>query len=79
METGKATGMDGIPVYVWKCLREYGIGMLWDLMQIIYELEKIPIMEWKDSVIVSIYREKGDIQDCESHCYYITVFTCTRI
>ena len=33
MKNGKATGMDGIPVEVWKCLGEEGIDMLWDLMQ----------------------------------------------
>ena len=31
MKNGKATGMDGIPVEVWKCLGEEGIDMLWDL------------------------------------------------
>ena len=33
MKNGKAKGMDGIPVEVWKCLVEEGIDMLWDLMQ----------------------------------------------
>ena len=42
MKNGKATGMDGIPVEVWKCLGEEGIDMLWNLMQVIYEQEKIP-------------------------------------
>ena len=32
-KNGKATGMNGIPVEVWKCLGEEGIDMLWDLMQ----------------------------------------------
>ena len=63
MKTGKATGMDGIPVEVWKCLGEDGIDMLWDLMQGIYEQETIPT-EWRDSVIIPIYKDKGDIQDC---------------
>ena len=33
-------------------------------MQGIYEQEKIPT-EWIDSVIIPIYKEKEDIQDCE--------------
>ena len=66
MKNGKATGMDGIPVEVWKCLGEEGIDMLWDLMQGIYEQETIPT-EWRDSVIIPIYKEKGDIQDCENY------------
>ena len=32
----------------------------------IYEQEKIPT-EWRDSVILPIYKEKGDIQDCENY------------
>ena len=58
--------MDGIPVEVWKCLGEEGIDMLWDLMKGIYEQEKIS-MEWRDSVIIPIYKEKGDIQDCGNY------------
>ena len=37
MKKGKETGMDRIPVDVWKCLGEEGIDMLCDLMQRIYE------------------------------------------
>ena len=58
--------MDGIPVEVWKCLGEEGIDMLWDLMKGIYEQEKITT-EWRDSVIIPIYKEKGDIQDCGNY------------
>ena len=54
MKNGKAMGIEGIPVEVWKCLGEEGIDMLWDLMQGIYERETIP-KEWRDSVIISIY------------------------
>ena len=49
MKNGKATGMDGIPVEVWTYLGEEGIDMPWDLMQGIYEQEKMPT-EWRDSV-----------------------------
>ena len=58
--------MDGIPVEVWKCLGEEGIDMLWDLMKGIYEQEQIPT-EWRDSVIIPTYKEKGDIQDCGNY------------
>ena len=66
MNNGKATGMDGIPVEVWKCLGEEVIDMLCDLMRGIYEHEKIPT-EWRDSVIIHIYTEKGDIHDCGNY------------
>ena len=63
---GEATGMGGIPVGVWTCSGEEGIGMLWDLMQRIYEQDNIT-MDWRDSVIVLIHKEKEDIQDCKMH------------
>ena len=57
MKNGKATGMDGIPVEVWKCLGEEGIDMLCDLMKGIYKQEKIPT-EWRNSVIIHIYNRR---------------------
>ena len=66
MKYGKAREMDLIPVEVWKCLGEEGIDMLWDLMQGIYEQQKIST-EWRDSEIIHIYKEKGDIQDCGNY------------
>ena len=66
MKNGKATGMDGIPVEAWECLGEEGVDMLWDLMQGIYEQETIPT-EWRDNVIIPIYKEVEDIQDCGNY------------
>ena len=40
--------------------------MLWILMRKIFEQEKMP-KEWRDSVIIPIYKEKGDIQDCSNY------------
>ena len=40
--------------------------MLLDLLQKIVEQEKMP-EEWRDSVIVPIFKEKGDIQDCGNY------------
>ena len=40
--------------------------MLLDLLQKIFEQEKMP-QEWRDSVIVPIFKEKGDIQDCGNY------------
>ena len=63
MKNRKAREMDWIPVEVWKCLGEEGIDMLWNLMQGICEQEKIATV-WIDSVIIPIYKDKGDMQDC---------------
>ena len=66
MKHGKAMGPDGIPAEVWKSLGEEGVDMLLDLLQKISEQAKIP-EEWRDSVIVPIFKEKGDIQDCGNY------------
>ena len=63
---GKAMRSDGIPVEVWKSFGEEGVDMLLDLIQKIFEQEKMP-EEWRDSVIVSIFKQKGDIQDCRNY------------
>ena len=66
MKKGKAVGPDGIPVEVWRCLGEEGIDILWDLFNKIYQQEKIPDA-WRNSLLVPIYKDKGDIQDCANY------------
>ena len=41
MKNDKSRGTYGIPVKVWKCLGVKRIDILWDLMQRMYEREKI--------------------------------------
>ena len=66
MKLGKAMGPDGIPVEVWKSLGEEGVDMLLDLLQNIFEQEKMP-EEWMNGVILPIFKEKGGIQDCGNY------------
>ena len=66
MKKCKAVGPDGIPVEVWKCLAEEGMDILWDLFTKIYQQEKIP-EGWRNSLLLPIYKEKGDIQDCGNY------------
>ena len=66
MKNGKATGPDLIPVEVWKALGEEGIDILYDLMIKIFEQEKIP-EEWRESILVPIFKGKGDVQDCSNY------------
>ena len=56
--------MDGIPVDVWTSLGVEGIDMLWDLMQGIYEQEKIPT-EWRDSVMYLFIKRRETIRTVE--------------
>ena len=53
-------------VEVGESLGEEGVEMLLDLLQKIFEQEKMP-EEWRDSVIVSICKEKGVIHDCGNY------------
>ncbi|XP_064101748.1 uncharacterized protein LOC135212235 [Macrobrachium nipponense] len=66
MKKGKAVGPDGIPAEEWKCLGEEGIDILWDLMTKIYCQERMPDM-WRNSLMVPIYKGKGDVQDCGNY------------
>ena len=50
-------GPDEIPVEVWKNLGEDMVDLLMDLLQKIFEQEKMP-QEWWNSVIVTIFKEK---------------------
>ncbi|XP_072380840.1 uncharacterized protein [Diabrotica undecimpunctata] len=59
---GKALGPDGIPVEVWKALGEKGIDILWQMVSKIHEEERIP-NAWRESMMVSFYKDKGGIQD----------------
>ena len=42
------------------------MDLLWDLMFKIEEQEHIPD-EWRESVLVPIYKEKADVQECQNY------------
>ena len=65
MKKGKAVGPDVLPVEVWKCMREMGIKFLTRLFNKLLMGKWMP-EEWK-SVLISIYKNKGDAQDCGSY------------
>ncbi|KAI5724883.1 hypothetical protein M8J77_008337 [Diaphorina citri] len=66
MNNGKAVGADQIPAEVWKCLGEEGIDLLWGLVKKVMEQERIP-NEWRRSVMIPIYKGKGDVQECGNY------------
>ena len=66
MKWGKAAGPDEVPIEAWKALGEEGIDVLWNLMRVIMENEEIPD-EWRESLLIPIFKEKGDIQSCENY------------
>ncbi|XP_068236999.1 uncharacterized protein [Palaemon carinicauda] len=66
MKNNKAAGTDNIPVEVWKSLGEEGIVILWDLVQKIFNQEKM-LEWWRGSLIIPIHKRKGDIQECGNY------------
>ena len=65
MKNGKAVGPDDKPVEVWKCLGESALKFLTKLYNITMESERMPD-EWRDSVLIPIFKNKGDIQSCSN-------------
>ncbi|KAK3519564.1 hypothetical protein QTP86_015307, partial [Hemibagrus guttatus] len=66
MKNGKAVGPDDIPVEVWKCLGEAAVEFLTSLFKRVLESEKMP-EEWRRSVLVPIFKNKGDVQSCSNY------------
>ena len=63
MINGKATGPDDIPVEAWNCQGEEGVDLQWNLIFMQEEMSG----EWRDSVIVPVHKDKGDVQDCGNY------------
>ncbi|KAK3516670.1 hypothetical protein QTP70_021990 [Hemibagrus guttatus] len=65
MKSGKAVGPDDIPVEVWKCLGEAAVEFLASLFNRVLESERMP-EEWR-SMLVPIFKNKGDVQSCSNY------------
>ena len=66
MKKGKAVGPDELPVEVWKCMGEMGIEFLTRLYNRLLMGEQMP-EEWRRSVLIPIYKNKGDAQCCGNY------------
>ena len=58
MKGGKVMGPDGIPIMVWRCLGDIAIVWLTKMVNNIFRSNKMP-EEWRRSVLVPIYKNKG--------------------
>jgi hypothetical protein len=54
-------GPDGIPIEVWKTLGDVVIIWLTKLFNLIFRSNKMSD-EWRQSILVSIFKNKGDVQ-----------------
>ena len=66
MKKGKAVGSSELPVEVWKCMGAKGIKLLSRLFSRLLIGERMPEESTK-SVLISIYKNKGDAQCCGSY------------
>ena len=66
MKSGKAVGPDLIPVEIWKCLGEVGVDWLTELFNIVFRTVKMP-SEWRTSTAIPLYKNKGDVQNCNNY------------
>ena len=66
MKKDKAIGPVELPVEVWKGMGEMGIKFLTRLFNRLLMGERMP-EEWRRSVLIPIYKNKGDIQCCGNY------------
>ena len=66
MKPRKTVGPDKIPIEVWRCLGEMGVRWLTNLFNKIWLSKKMP-NEWRKSTLVSLYKNKRDIQSCSNY------------
>ena len=66
MKGGKALGPDDVPIEVWRSLGDVAIVWLTKLFNHIFRSNKMP-EEWRKSILVPIFKNKGDIQSCTNY------------
>ena len=66
MKKGKVQGPDDIPVEAWIALGNKGVEFLVKFFNRLLREEKI-LDEWRRSVLVSLYKGKGDIKECGNY------------
>ena len=66
MKKGKAQGPDDIPVEAWIALGNKGVEFLVNFFNRLLRGEKMPD-EWRKSVLVPLYKGKGDIKKCGNY------------
>jgi hypothetical protein len=63
---GKTMGPDRIPIEVWRTLRDVAIVWLTKLFNLIFRSNKMAD-EWRQSILVPIFKNKGDVQSCTNY------------
>ena len=66
MESGKATGTSEVSVEMIVASDKIGVKVIMELCQCVWDGRGMPD-EWKTSVIVPIFKGKGDVMSCGSY------------
>lgn len=66
MSDGKSPGADGLPAEVFKHGGDLLLSKLGDLIRDCWNQEEVP-NDFKDALIVHLYKKKGDKSDCNNH------------
>jgi hypothetical protein len=66
LKGGKVMGPDEIPIEVWRSFGNVAIVWLTKLFNLIFRSNKMPD-EWRRSMLVSIFKNKGDVQSCTNY------------
>jgi hypothetical protein len=66
MKGGKTMGPNEIPIEVWRTLGDIAIVWLTKLFNLIFRSNKMTD-EWRRSILVSIFKNKGDVQSCTNY------------
>ena len=75
MKSGKAAGLSEVNVEMIRASGEVGVKVMMDLCQRVLYGKGMPD-EWKTSVIVPIFKGKGDVMSCDSYRGNKTARTC---
>ncbi|XP_055817839.1 uncharacterized protein LOC129886954 [Solanum dulcamara] len=66
MHWGRANGPDEILGEFWKSASSVGLEWLTRLFNVIFKTATMP-EEWRSSVMIPLYKNKGDIQNCNNY------------
>jgi hypothetical protein len=66
MKEGKLMGPNEIPIEVWRTIGDVAIVWLTSLFNLIFRSNKM-LDEWRRSILVSIFKNKGNVQSCTNY------------
>jgi len=66
LKNGRVPGADGLPLGLLKCAVDSVVEPLLKIFHLVWKTGIVPA-DWRDSIIVSLYKGKGPRSECKSH------------